>query len=136
MPFWGADRRPRHRTLTPPEAEVHRNTIRQQPRRVQWRSPAARPREKSSAGLGDISNAAPRPDRHTKPDPIIYTLRVNNMSLACAGLAIWLPAQTAFPNEPAGGACEEESGAGTDAGNPDAALHTGLGPTRRTPNPV
>jgi len=40
--------------------------------------------------------------------------------------AIWLPAQTAFSSDPAGGACEEESSARTDGGNPDAALHTGL----------
>ena len=87
-------------------------------------------------GWGTSPTPLPGLIRHTKPDPIIYTLPVNNMSLARAALAIWLPAQTAFPNEPAGGACEEESGAGTDGGNPDAALHTGLGPTRRTPNPV
>ena len=61
MPFWGADRRPPHRTLTPPEAVVHRNTIRHSS--GDGSSDTARPRtrdKRAAPGGGNISDGALR----------------------------------------------------------------------------
>ena len=86
---------------------MRRNTIRDSKlQRVGWRNTSAKPREGSDPGLGDISTPRPDPARQARSDP--FTLRVNNMSLARATFAIWLPAQTAFPSDPGSGACEEE----------------------------
>jgi hypothetical protein len=126
----------RRTTISQSFGSMRRNTIRESKlQRVGWRNSLRNRGTGATPGWGTSPTPLPGLTRHTKPDPILYALRVNNMSLARTTFAIWLPAQTAFPSDPGSGACEEEVSATTDGGNPDAALHAGFGPLGECPKP-
>jgi hypothetical protein len=127
-----------------------RNTIRYSSRNASVGATHRRAdRGRSGRRVGGTSpTPLPGSARHAAPGAILYAFRVNKMSLARARLAAPTSAQVgSLPSDnPAcaralrgrKGRAAGRSSAELGGGHPDAgaARHTGLGPTRKRPNPV